>query len=603
VISGLRKFVRSEREIRSDRPFYRLLQHCLDRTFHGHERSETGEVDVSIGIILAILAAPGAFVSLALISKYGTFFLWFREYHVKDPVGSLRRGGEILHFDPFTASLPDQYFFIVLSMVVAAAVALWKWDSLLPDRRDYGNLAHLPLRSRDIFFANLTTLLLLAGILSVDINAVSSVLFPLLACGSREVFSHTALFFTTHVVSVVLAAAFGFLGVLAVLAILMGALPYRAFRKASICARCAILIFLVALLTTSFSEPAEIEHLEHSASAWSRFPPPAWFAGFCQSLRDIREPLFRSLGAAAILGTFCAFLVALSAYALSYKRSILRITETVIALPAGGGAIASRAFRLADLLLLRGSVQRACYRFVLKTLFRSEAHSLAWIGFTAIGVIVGAQTVFAATSKPPALGPLPSAALLGVPLALAYFLLLGLRLAFEIPAPRRANWVFRLGVDPATSQCGALAKRVMITFAAPLLIVSLVVYSRYWNWRIAAVHTIVVSTMVLLLIETLLLAFRKIPFTCNAPPFKDTSMVRFIVCLLGFYGFSAIVPALEREAFDSAFPYQELIVILFFLWGISLYAARKTQTEYERRVIFDDITSPAVETLDLTFRR
>src|SRR2546429_1154038 len=53
-------------------------------------------------------------------------------------------------------------------------------------------------------------------------------------------------------------------------------------------------------------------------------------------------------------------------------------------------------------------------------LFRSETHSLAWIGFTGIGVIVAAQTVFAATAKPPALGPLPSAALLGVPLALAY---------------------------------------------------------------------------------------------------------------------------------------------------------------------------------------
>lgn len=241
------------------------------------------------------------------------------------------------------------------------------------------------------------------------------------------------------------------------------------------------------------------------------------------------------------------------------------------------------------LLLLRDSLQRAGYRFVLKTLFRSETHSLAWIGFTGIGVIVAAQTVFAATAKPPALGPLPSAALLGVPLALAYFLLLGLRLAFEIPAPLRANRIFRLSVDPATSQCGALVKHVMITFAAPLLIASLVIYSRYWDWKIAAVHTIVVSAMVLLLIETLLLGFRKIPFTCNAPPFKQTSIVRFIVCVLGFYGFSAIVPVLEREAFDSPFPFEELIVILLFVWGVSLYAVRKSQTEHDRHVIFDDV--------------
>jgi ABC-type multidrug transport system, ATPase component len=194
------------------------------------------------------------------------------------------------------------------------------------------------------------------------------------------------------------------------------------------------LIFLVALLTTSFSEPARIE-IERGAGAWSRFPPPAWFAGLCQSLRGIREPLFRSLGAVAIFGTIGVFLVALSAFALSYRRSFVRSGETMIVLPAGGGTITSRAFRLADLLLLRGSLQQAGYRFVLKTLFRSEAHSLAWIGFTGIGVIVAAQTIFAATAKPPAPGQLPSAALLGVPLSLAYFLLLGLRLAFEIPAP------------------------------------------------------------------------------------------------------------------------------------------------------------------------
>jgi hypothetical protein len=119
----------------------------------------------------------------------------------------------------------------------------------------------------------------------------------------------------------------------------------------------------------------------------------------------------------------------------------------------------------------------------------------------------------------------------------------------------------------------------------------------------AAVHTIVVSTMELLLIETLLLDFRKIPFTCNAAPFKQSSIVLFIVCVLGFYGFSAVVPALEREAFDSPFPFEELIVILFFVWGISLYAVRKSQTEHERRVIFHDVSAPAVETLDLTFRR
>ena len=571
--------------------------------FYGGDASGTGGVDVSIGVSLALLAAPGAFASLALFGKYGAFFLWFREYYVKDPVGSLQRGGEILHFDPFTASLPDQYFFIVLSMVVAAGVALWKWDDLLPDVRDYANLTHLPIRSDQIFFANLTALILLATILSVDVNAVSSVLFPLIVCGSRVAFNYSALFFATHVISVVVAAMFGFFSVLAILAVLMSALPYRAFRKVSVYARSAVMTVLVALLTASFSEPAKIERLAQSPSVWLRFPPPAWFAGLCQLLRGIHEPLFRSLSDAAILGTIAALLVALSGYALTYRRFVARSAESAAVLPARGDAITSRVFLLADFLFLRGPLERAGYRFVMKTLFRSETHSLAWISLTGIGVIVAVQTVLAATANTSTREPLPSSALLGVPLAVAYFLLFGLHLAFGIPTFRRSNWVFRISVDPATPQCEALARRVMVTFAAPLMIAALAIYSQYWGWKIAAAHTIIVSTMLLLLIETLLLGYRKIPFTCNPPPFKESSFVWFVVYVLGFYGFSAIVPALERQAFDSPFPFEEEIVLLLLVWSISLYGVRKSQSEHERGVIFDDVLEPTVQTLDLTFRR
>jgi hypothetical protein len=572
--------------------------------FCGGEVSGTGEVDVSIGAILAILAAPGAFASLTLFGKYGAFFLWFREYYVKDPVGSLRRGGETLHFDPFTASLPDQYFFIVLSMVVAAGVAIWKWDNLLPDRRDYANLTHLPIRSGQIFFANLIALILLAAILSVDVNAVSSVLFPLIVCGSRVALNYAALFFATHVISVIVAAMFGFFSVLAILAVLMSALPYCAFRRVSVYARSAVLTVLVTLLTTSFSEPTKIERLAHSTSAWwLQFPPPAWFAGLCQRLRGIHEPLFRSLSDAAILATIAALLVALGGYALTYRCFVTRSAESAVVLPAEGGAITSRVFLVADFLFLRGSLERAGYRFVMKTLFRSETHSLAWISFTSIGFIVAVQTTFAATANTSALEPFPSSALLGVPLAVAYFLLFGLLLAFRIPAFRRSNWIFRISVDPATSQCEALARRVMVTFSAPLMIATLAIYSHYWGWKIAAAHTIIVSIMMLLLIETLLLGYRQIPFTCNRPPFKESSFVWFVVCVLGFYGFSAIVPVLEREAFNSSFPFEEEIVWILLVWGISIYGLRKSQSEHECGVVFDDVLEPTVQTLDLTFRR
>src|SRR5271155_1407787 len=127
-------------------PFLRLPRPCVDRIFSGSEGTEPGELDLSIATVLALLATPGAFISLFCMDHYGSLLLFLR--------------GQSIDFDPYTASSSDEYFFIVLAMVVAGAVAVWKWDRLLPDRRDYANLAPLPIASRHIFFANLAGLLL-----------------------------------------------------------------------------------------------------------------------------------------------------------------------------------------------------------------------------------------------------------------------------------------------------------------------------------------------------------------------------------------------------------------------------------------------------------
>ncbi|MGH9567525.1 MAG: hypothetical protein ACRD4I_16215, partial [Candidatus Angelobacter sp.] len=196
-------------------------------------------MDIGIGAVLAILFAPGTFVAVGLMFfKYSPLLLYLRQ---------------VTHFNAYLVSFPDEYFFSVLSLTAAGAMAVWKWDSLLPDRRDYGNLAHLPIRGGHIFLANLLALLFLAAVVSIDINLGSSLLFPLVACWTVPSFAYTAIFFATHLISVVLAAIFGFMAVLAILGVLMALLPYRTFRKCSVYVRSALLIFFVALLMTSSS--------------------------------------------------------------------------------------------------------------------------------------------------------------------------------------------------------------------------------------------------------------------------------------------------------------------------------------------------------------
>jgi len=586
----LERLIRAYWETIKEEPFFRLLRHCIDRIFFGGEGAADGEVDVGVGTVLAILSSPGMFISLGLAAKYGTLSHYLTGNRA---------------FDAYSASTPDEYFLIVLAMVVAGAVAVWKWDSLLPDRRDYANLAHLPVPASDLFIANLLALLLLAVILSIDVNAASSVLFPLVVCWNSRSFQYVGVFFGSHLISVFLAAAFGFLGVLSVLGVLMSVLPYRAFRKLSVFVRSALLISFVALLMTSSSEPRKIVNLPPGVRLWAHVPPPAWFLGLCQSLRGIANPIFVPLRSIAWIATSCVLLVAVGAYALSYRRCFLRSAETMIVLPAGGGIVSRFGLRFIDRIMLRSPLERAGYRFTLTTLFRSEAHSLTWIGFTAIGVLMVSNSLLLASAKTAShAATFPSVELLGLPLVLTYFLLFGVRCTFEIPGPLRANWLFRLGVDPATHEYTALARRVMVTFEIPLLLISFVMFWRYWGWEIATIQFVVVAAMSLLLIDTLLLRFRKIPFTCTAPPFKDTTIVSFILYVIGFFWFSEIVPYLEQQAFYHPRQYYAvLIAFLLAVWAGFLEVLRKSQNELERRLIFDDTLPPVVETLDLSFRR
>lgn len=62
----------------ASRPFVRLVRLFLDRTFHGGDESGVGEVDLSLGLVLSLLALPGALYSTLLFEKYSTLLLWMR---------------------------------------------------------------------------------------------------------------------------------------------------------------------------------------------------------------------------------------------------------------------------------------------------------------------------------------------------------------------------------------------------------------------------------------------------------------------------------------------------------------------------------------------
>ena len=78
MISALLHSVKRNWAVHSQNPFMWLVRLFTGRTFHGSGESDEGELGTSMGVILSLLPLPGAFYSIFLFDKYGTFFLWLR---------------------------------------------------------------------------------------------------------------------------------------------------------------------------------------------------------------------------------------------------------------------------------------------------------------------------------------------------------------------------------------------------------------------------------------------------------------------------------------------------------------------------------------------
>src|SRR6266513_6517768 len=123
--------------------FKTLVRHFFGRFFDKDSLSPDADERANVIQIIAMLALPGAIISLFMIADHPLIRseitrLW------------LRAG--------------DRYVFICYAMVVMGFVMTLKWDSLFPDRRDYLVLSSLPISAKRMFAAKLAALIGLLGL-------------------------------------------------------------------------------------------------------------------------------------------------------------------------------------------------------------------------------------------------------------------------------------------------------------------------------------------------------------------------------------------------------------------------------------------------------
>src|SRR5258708_6701365 len=543
--------------------------------FHGGGELGADELDLGMGVVLIFFAMPGTLVSLLMLEKYGSLIRF------------LRGDGP---FDPYIATIPDEYFFIVLSMSVSCAVALWRWNSIFPDRRDYANFVHLPVSLTSVFLANLFAIFALTALLTIVVNVSSFVLFPIAVVGSQGSFSRLFRFAFGHAVSVSLSSAFCFLAIFALSGALMVCLPFRFYRKASVYLRFAVALCLLAVLATSFTVSPILSG--GSKLIYLRLGgfPSVWFLALTETLwGNGSDVYFAYLTRRAMVSLGLALLVSIIAYTLSFRRSFVRIPEFADV----GPLPRSRPFPLPavflDATILRDAKLRACYRFISRTLLRSDAHLQIVLAFVALGLVVAAQTVntayhpgFSFTAQP------PSVALLSIPYILSYCLLLGIRLAFEVPLDLSANWIFKLWIEPDGEQPRQIARRVLVTFSLGWLTPLCFLYSALlWGWLTALIQTAILIACSAVFVEVLLLKFRKIPFTCSYPAFESNSPLFLVAYLAGFVVFAVYIPQSVQWSVVTRWG-AVIFIPVFLLSLVGLRQFRKQMLAMDKQLIFEE---------------
>jgi hypothetical protein len=573
----------------TERPFGRLVQHFLVRLARGGQDASSSEFELGAGALLGLLAAPGAFQCFLMLDRYSTFLNWVR--------GHLRQ-------NLYVTSIPDKYEFIALAMAVTGIVTVLKWDKILPDSQDYLNLAPLPVAPRNILLANAAAIAIAVIVFSVDVNGLPVLLFPLFVSAAAETSTAGFLqFAAAHGASVMLASLFTFCAVFALLGALGAVLPRQMFRTVSPWARGFFLVAFIMLLISGFAGTALIGEALLKPNSPLRYVPSLWFLGLYQSMQHVGPSRLAAMAPMALWGSAAAFFAMVAAYGLSYRRRFAASLESFRS--PGEQRIFALMVAGLDLFAERtAGFPRACHRFVVRAILRNESHRLS----IAVALGLGYFLAFQSASETLTAGAkgrdlLPEGPVLQAPLIAAYLLILGLRLAFDLPAGVPANWVFRSILDSRENETVGVARRVILSFLTPLVLLPSLALS-VWRWGIVTgvVQTLYVLAVSLCLIETLIAGYRKVPLTCPTPGFRDNLLMLCLMLLLGFELFTRLGAATERWMFDEPwrFPLLPAAMLGGWWWNRRRIREAREAGELEEGLTFENIRRPVVERMDLS---
>lgn len=568
---------------RDETHFLTLSKHFFQRFFDNEFVSRHGEVHLGVVHILSLLAVPGVLYTFFLYSTYDDIM----QHHPA-------------LFAPF--ALVDQCRFLTFSMAVTGFAAVLQWDSLFPDRRDYANLATLPLRMPAIFVSKAAALVVFLTLFIVSMNGLTTIFFPMVLTTDRHVPLLVLLgMIWAHGLSVLAGSTFMFLLFIVVQGLLINVLSYRVFRKVSVYVQAVAMVALLSMLFLLPTFSMLLPYWTRQRSLAMYLLPPTWFLGLYQTRLGVHDAFFGSLARLGLLALAVVAVLAAVTYITSYRRhsqGALEAPDLNLGGPERGRSLLAQ---ILDRVLVRKPLERAIFYFVGRTLARSPRHRLYFATWVGVGFALVLEGLVETLARSGHLGVNRHIeALLAVPLVLSFFVLSGMRMVFIVPAELRANWLFQITEEAGRKDCLAGIRKAMLAIGvAPLFASLFPIYGVIWGWTTALLHLVFGLTLALILIEVLLVNFEKIPFTCSYLPGKGNITAFRVLYWLAFSIYAYSMAGLEYWLLRLP------ILMVMFLVLVSpvlgwLVMRRKRFLAEGFRFVFEDLPEPAVRQLNLS---
>jgi hypothetical protein len=558
-----------------------LVRHFFGRFFDNEIVSQSGDMRTNVVQAIGLVATPGIFVPFYMIPQRARFSHPFAYNWVL---------------------LGDYYFFVMFSMVVMGFVMVFEWDALFPDRKDYLILTPLPLGGGSIFAGKTLALVLFLGMFALDANLFCTLLAPLVTGGEGTPAPVIWRLIAVHAASVVGAGVFVALSLASVQGVLINLLTGRGFRRVSPWVQMALMGGLIVFLFLTPLACLSIRPLVESHSPLLRWFPPFWFLGLYLDMLPGQPagPVFHELAVLARQGLAVSAATFALTYLAGYRRHARRVMQGVEGAEGGPGPLRRAFERAVNRWLLPHPLERATFHFISNTILRNAKQRLFLATYGGIAVALALPAVVRIGARPgvPILS-FYAAGLLSVPLTLSFFAVSGLRAAFNLPAELRANWVFQIcESEDSMPHMRAARKWIVLMGMTPLFALLAPVEIWFRGWRLGFIHLSFALALSLVLLNLLLIWFRKIPFTCSYFPGKTSMAVMFALYLAGFTAYSWSMADLEARLLD-----EPAMLLLFYVAAAALLYGlarlEKRELGVDDSLIYEDEPDPIVRSLEL----